>query len=148
MSRGPEYVSSDEEKWEIQHTTDPPLTNLLTFGWTEDGRCGYANTDNTMQICPRPAQGFAHKPDKSGKLFVCKKAAAGSRHTALLLVNTIREPENLSRKTKKVAVIGLNQQGLCEEPGYTQVTDLPAWGGNASSSFSSAAGQQESPIDV
>lgn len=119
-----EWIESDGEKytWEDEE----PIVSALTCGWTEDGRCGYGNTKSYMQTCVRPIRGLAKEPNQaSGHLFVCKQAAAGSRHTAFIMVNSRKERGQGSKKTKKIGIIGLNQQGLCEEPGYTHMTDLP-----------------------
>jgi len=115
-----EWDESDGEKWECD---DEPLVSVLTFGWMEDGRCGYPTDGNNMQLCARPVTGFSKVSNGSGKLFVCKKASAGSRHTAFLMVN-IKKESFTSKKTKKVSIVGLNQQGLCEEPGYNSLTDI------------------------
>lgn len=119
-----EWVESDGEKYDWEE--DEPIISALTCGWTEDGRCGYGNTKSYMQTCVRPIHGMAREPNQaSGHLFVCKQAAAGSRHTAFILVNSTKERSQGTKKTKKVGMIGLNQQGLCEEPGFTHMTDLP-----------------------
>ena len=119
-----EWIESDGEKyvWEDEE----PIISALSCGWTEDGRCGYDNTPSGMQMCVRPIRGLAREPNQaSGHLFVCKQAAAGSRHTSFIMVNSRKERGQGSKKTKKVGMIGLNQQGLCEEQGYRNITDIP-----------------------
>ena len=127
-----EWDESDGEKWE---TDDEPLVSALSFGWMEDGRCGYPAAGNFIQSCPRPVTGLQKTASASGKLYVCKKASGGSRHTAFLMVNTKKEGGGSAFKTKRIGIIGLNQQGLCEEPGFTSMTDIP-WDA------------QEQPVDV
>lgn len=116
-----QYDSSDGEAYELD---EEPITNGLSMGWTEDGRCGYAPVGSHIQNCPRPISGLAKRPNKRGKLYIIRKASAGARHTAFLLINTRREPNNMLKKTRKVAIVGLNQQGLCEDPAYVSMTDL------------------------
>jgi len=115
------YYSSDEEVWE---TPLEPVINVLTFGWTEDGRCGYKD-DAKMQLCPRPVEGLL-RPTVNGKQFVCKKASAGSRHSAFLMINHRKEPGRFGRKCKKLMLVGLNQTMLCEDPGTYTPLDI-AW---------------------
>lgn len=112
------YYSSDEEQYEIAHE---PLINVLSFGWMEDGRCGYPPNKDALQLCARP---ITMPPAKDNKRFICRMVAAGSRHAVLLMINCRREEGNLSKKTRKVCLVGLNQLGLCEEPGYTTLTDV------------------------
>ena len=33
-------LNPDESDWELPADVEP-LINVITFGWTEDGRCGY-----------------------------------------------------------------------------------------------------------
>lgn len=57
--------------------------------------------------------------------FITQSASAGHRHSLLISVNCRfdQEPKNSfgeilsGRRTKKIYLMGLNQQGLCEEPG-------------------------------
>lgn len=134
--------SEDEEKWEMEDDT-APLLNVLTFGWMEDGRLGYApDKKNFIQNTPRPVATFRAKPlSKTNKdHFVCKSVSAGSRHTLFMMINTRREApikkaaavddkdyhssddeeggeKVLKRRDKTLYTTGLTQVALCEEPG-------------------------------
>jgi alpha-tubulin suppressor-like RCC1 family protein len=97
-----------------------------------------------MQLCPRPVNFTDFNKEKPTKRkpypenFICKKAATGSRHSLFLMIeSTFRPPviraprkedasssseddERLIVKVKrkrKLLLTGLNQVGLCEEPG-------------------------------
>ena len=79
-----------------------------------------------MQLCPRPVENLLRPADKKGRQFVCKKASAGSRHTAFLMINHIKEPGRFGRKCKKLMLTGLNQTMLCEDTGTSVPLEL-AW---------------------
>lgn len=67
------------------------------------------------------------KRSKSRKYFVCQKLSAGSRHSLFLMINCKEESGKLGKKTKKVMISGLNQRGLCEEPGFMEPVDVEGW---------------------
>ena len=118
-----EAPQRDESHWELPVE---PLVNVLSFGWSEDGRLGYpleGDGNKLLQLHPRPMGGIRdswgdpksiNKRDPTQKQYVCMKASASARHTLLLMVNTKREverEENKSLKTKSIWVTGLNQLG-------------------------------------
>ena len=119
----------EEKEWEL---LTEPLINVLTFGWQEDGRLGYpVDQESYMQMHPRPVSGWKDawgdptKPRSSSyKQFVCKKVVAGAKHTLFLMVNCRAEKDRGPRKSKKVMLCGLNQLGLCEEPGHVTPVDI------------------------
>ncbi len=61
------------------------------------------------------------------KQFICQKVSAGYRHTLFILINCrgCEEPTGRSSRTKKIYITGLNQRGLCEEPGYNEPIEIP-----------------------
>lgn len=73
--------------------------------------------------------------DNSIKQFICKQVSAGAKHTLFLMVNCRPGEESWAntgdkldmrgkRRTKKVMLSGLNQRGLCEEPGYVTPIEI------------------------
>lgn len=98
----------------------------------EDGRLGYpADIASFSQLCPRPVATLrAAKPRKSVVRtkdchYVCQQVSAGSRHTLFLMVDC--RADNAEQKDmtyRKVMISGLNQQGLCEEPGFEKPTEV------------------------
>lgn len=34
-------MNDGEEDWKLEDDQLQPLVNVISFGWTEDGRCGY-----------------------------------------------------------------------------------------------------------
>lgn len=128
-----------------------PLLNIFTFGWMEDGRLGYpADIESFMQDVPRPIATLRHKEKKKTLItphaeerYVCKKVSAGYRHTLFLMTNcypeieqdedgdsmSMRSPSKSNfgqekRKKCRLMMTGLNQRGLCEEPGFTEPVNL------------------------
>ena len=120
----------EEKEWELP---TEPLINVLSYGWQEDGRLGYPpDQSSMMQLHPRAVSGWKDAwgdPSKfrspTYKQFVCKKVVAGAKHTLFLMINCRPEPERGPRKSKKVMLCGLNQLGLCEEPGHVKPIDIP-----------------------
>lgn len=107
-----------------------------------------------MQLCPHPFSSLQIVNDAKkislGPRFVCKKASAGSRHTLLLMIDSnlkrdapLRPRKNSedsddsdddedkhkrqpkAKRKRKVLVTGLNQVGLCEEPGIPEPCEVP-----------------------
>ncbi len=60
--------------------------------------------------------------------FVCQQASAGSRHSLWLMVDCRVKPAMDVSVAKKVYLTGLNQQGLCEEPGHTAPFEIQLHG--------------------
>ena len=58
--------------------------------------------------------------------YLCKKAAAGSRHSIFLMIHCrkVADKRSADRRRKKVMITGLNQGVLCEEEGYSTPVDL------------------------
>jgi hypothetical protein len=108
--------------WNIP-ARETPLVNVFTFGWMEDGRLGFPPDNSSyIQSSPRPIPSLRQEAQSREKL-VCKNLSAGSRHTLMVMVSC--NPESPLRtenaKTQSMAtklyLTGLNQLGLCEEPG-------------------------------
>ena len=123
-----------------------PLLNVFTFGWMEDGRLGYPPGDNTsyMEPTPRPIASMRQPknvPRTAGSAaplkFVAKSAAAGSRHTLLWYINCYPNDREDGLCEFKLYMAGLNQRGLCEEPGFATPQEVPWLGGI-----------EEAPVDI
>eukprot|EP00596_Hydrurales_sp_CCMP1899_P000603 CAMPEP_0119046636 /NCGR_PEP_ID=MMETSP1177-20130426/47913_1 /TAXON_ID=2985 /ORGANISM="Ochromonas sp, Strain CCMP1899" /LENGTH=528 /DNA_ID=CAMNT_0007020065 /DNA_START=236 /DNA_END=1819 /DNA_ORIENTATION=- len=121
----------DELTWEIGDDIET-LVNVFSFGWMEDGRCGYPMDNKSgIQLDPRPLSTFRHLSDTVGGQYVCKSASAGSRHSLYITLNCRKENSETKTykkgtsygglKKKHVMISGLNQLGLCEEKGF----DIP-----------------------
>ena len=96
------YCSSeDEEKW----LEEDPVINCLSFGWLEDGRCGFQRPDGRVQqLCPQPIPSFnlrsgnkkkkrSNAREKWAPKFICKKLSAGSRHSLFLMIDCSADDE-------------------------------------------------------
>eukprot|EP01032_Pedospumella_encystans_P035304 gene35304-39933_t len=134
------FVEDPDEAWAIDVDT-VPLVNISTFGWTEDGRCGYPlNAGQRYQWCPKPVASL-RIPDIDNSRrkavtaqplrFVAKSASAGSRHTLILMIDTVpKHPdadkgiEKAPPRKTKVLSTGLNQVGLCEEKGHEEPVEV------------------------
>jgi hypothetical protein len=121
----------DELTWQVGDDIET-LVNVFSFGWMEDGRCGYPmDTKSGIQLDPRPLSTFRHLTDTVGGQYVCKRASAGSRHSLYITLNCRKENSETKTykkgtsygglKKKNVMISGLNQLGLCEEKGF----DIP-----------------------
>lgn len=56
----------DELTWEVGEDIET-LVNVFSFGWMEDGRCGYAMDNKSgIQLDPRPLSTFRHLIDTVG----------------------------------------------------------------------------------
>lgn len=115
------------------------LTRTVSFtNVVIDGRCGYPS-EQIMQCCPKPIASLRVKEQISkvtkkaiaAPRYVVKSASAGSRHTLLLMIDTVpkdpqadKRPEKAPKRKTKVMTTGLNQTGLCEEKGYQEPVDV------------------------
>jgi len=134
----------EEKEWELPVE---PLVNVLTVGWQEDGRLGYpVDQESYMQMHPRPVSGWrdgwgdSTKPRSAAyQQYVCKKVCAGAKHTLFLMINCRAEEDRGPRKSKKIMICGLNQLGLCEEPGHVTPVDI-AWHDELDEPWDIAAG--------
>lgn len=167
----------DDPKWTLDAPLKA-LVSVVTFGWlegtmhtamlllfsfwgfdktlrctcTSDGRCGYsADSAQKYQWCPKPISSLrttADPADPHKEQFICKMASAGSRHTALLMIDSSHrkgwkpprpkdQPRNpwthdydeevvdIPPRKLKIMLCGLNQVGLCEEKGQEEPVDVP-----------------------
>jgi alpha-tubulin suppressor-like RCC1 family protein len=126
---------SDDEGLEIAAKEDLLLlVHVYAFGSTEDGRLGVLNTDSPppssmKTLYPHPIDmSWALSTDKTQSLsheqYVCEMVACGNRHTIFLMKNCLREDPVKRRRKRKVYLVGLNQLGLCEEPGISQAQEI------------------------
>lgn len=111
---------------------DEPLLNMYTFGWMEDGRLGYIPEGNFMQTSPRPVTALRPPPrpkristSSRFRQFVCLGCSSGSRHTLVLMTECRELPGSGNKIHNKVMLLGLNQQGLCEESGCMEPEEVP-----------------------
>ena len=140
------YFSSDEEIWETKYEPitntfscgwledgrcgySPPSSSIISSNSSINSSSTITTPSLSLplssiekmkdlsQLCPRPIPKLIQSMDSKGRIFVCKKASAGSRHTLLLMINCIQEKGRFGRKTKKIIFFGLNQGFLCEEDG-------------------------------
>jgi len=145
-----QYYERQKQMYEIEMLSYPvePLMNAFTFGWMEDGRLGYAANPAHIEHTPRPIAALralkspppAQVPDpvrNPPPKYVCKSAAAGSRHTLLYFTNCYPNAREDRLREFKLYMAGLNQRGLCEEPGYTTPQEVP-W----------PMGIEESPVEI
>ena len=158
-------AASNPHELEVVRFPVEPLLNLFTFGWMEDGRLGYPPGANTsyMEPTPRPVVVPSAMPAAAAaktpgdRKFVCRAAAAGSRHTLLWYVNCYQPSSSSSSSSSgggggggkmmmmddgplqefRLYVAGLNQRGLCEEPGHEYPQEV-AWSG----------GLEEAPVAI
>ena len=141
----PRLESDDEAFWEIPQD---PVVNIFTFGWMEDGRLGYSPDKPGYEIMlissfmklkfllkqkyryvqkvPRPVISLKYEP-KTSSHYVGKSVSAGTRHSLFLMINCLKSKSKASgtTKQKKVMLAGLNQLGLCDEPGFMEPVDVP-----------------------
>jgi alpha-tubulin suppressor-like RCC1 family protein len=118
-----------------------PLVNVLSCGWTEDGRLGYASKGSNYQIDPRPISALRKEwgdPKKyrgqNFKQFVVEAACAGDRQTLFLMINCREETmpakllgvfdKDFKYRSRKILICGLNQLGLCEEVGNQEPKEV------------------------
>jgi alpha-tubulin suppressor-like RCC1 family protein len=91
---------------------------------------GYASTElNKCQTSPHVvgALSINNPANKSRHSlpYICKKVAAGSRHTLFLMIHCRKAGIGSdSKKRTKVMMSGLNQGLLCEEEGYSDPVDI------------------------
>lgn len=121
-------LSKKKVVWELPNDEEP-LLNIFSLGWMEDGRCGYLNDNPSfIQSFPRPIVTLRpHKQRVSAirqgpiREYVCEQISCGSRHTLFIMLDCRSRDikDQKSTNYKKVMITGLNQQGLCEEPGGT-----------------------------
>lgn len=145
-------AKKEAELNEIEQLLYPvePLLNVFTFGWMEDGRLGYPPSASHMEPVPRPIPALRQPasdrrtsilggvdPKNPPPKFVCRAATAGSRHTLLWLINCYPNTREDKLKEFKLYVAGLNQRGLCEEPGNMTPQEIP-W----------TQGIEESPVEI
>ena len=142
----PPYLEIESVNYPVE-----PLLNVFTFGWMEDGRLGYApDKSSYMEPTPRPIPSL--RPALNDKRphvlamidpkcpppkYVCRAAAAGSRHTLLWFINCYPSTREDKLKEFQLFMCGLNQRGLCEEPGHTTPQLVP-W----------PQGISESPVEI
>lgn len=94
-----------------------PLQNLYVCGSSEDGRCGWEGGAAYID-CLTPvdlARATYLEPVSSTDSLVCEMASCGGRHSLLLVQDTRGDDDQGARR--RVLLVGLNQLGLCEEPG-------------------------------
>lgn len=117
----------DEKLWELPLEVEP-LVNVMTFGWTEDGRCGYPPPDPShIQVHPRPVHDLREPVDpQTGEQYVVRMASAGSKHSLFIMMNCREEvgKPKYKKHKKKIVLAGLNQTALCEERGFTTPREL------------------------
>ena len=116
------------------------LESVYVFGSMEDGRTGVINSTSTQSLLHHPhpidVSSLSLKTeDEVPVKFCCELVACGARHSLLLLKNCFREEfiniENglprLRRRKRILVMTGLNQRGLCEDPGFLTPVIIP-WG--------------------
>lgn len=95
-----------------------------------DGRLGYPpDKKSYTQFDPKPVPSLR---SLIGQHYVVKAASAGDRHTLILMIRLHRDIAYTNphtsivseQRSKKLMMVGLNQQGLCEEPGFNQAVEI------------------------
>ena len=114
-SIGKEFTSDgNNSEGDLDETIAPgsePLLNVMTMGWSEDGRLGIQPDQVPKYMLTRatPVAGLRATPQIKGrqkmKQFICRSASAGYRHTLFLMTNIHIELETNRGGRKRLEVL-------------------------------------------
>ncbi len=120
-------MEDDSYSWHVP-AQEYPLVNVFSMGWMEDGRLGYPQDKSCcIQSSLRPVASLREITKRPEK-FACKAVSAGSRHTLIQVISCCPVKSKygfIEKSTTKLFLSGLNQRGLCEEPGLNEPVEVP-----------------------